>query len=116
MFTLFRKVMHEQCYPMKDCFQLLHFNEQQFRRYDDEETIMDFLEIQAGSVAKLFLVEIEADDSSSTKRLVPLMTESGEAMVIVGYRNFFNAFPVTDSIKRRLSLDKRVFKVTSGIE
>jgi len=116
MNILLRKVMHEQCYPMKDCFQLLHFNEQEFRRYEDEELIMEFLEIQTGSVAKLFLVEIEADDSSSTsKRLVPLKTESGEATVIVGYRNFFNAFPVTDSVKRRLNLDKKAFKVSSRI-
>ena len=108
--VLFRKVMREQCYPEKDCFTLLYPNGQEFRDYENDELISDFLEVQEGSLTQVYLVDPEA---SMFKTLVPLKAKK-EATIIIGNRNFFDPLVVNNE-GTQYELNKITFSVSKSI-
>ena len=108
--VLYRNVMREQCYPEKDCFTLWHTNGQEFRDYEDDELILDFLKIQEGSLIQLYLVDPEA---SLFKNLVPLKAQE-ETTIIIGKRNFFDPLVVNNE-GTQYELNKVIFSVSRSI-
>ena len=108
--SLYQKVQLKLQYPEPNCFILFHGNGQEFRSFENNEKIVDFLDWNRSSFpVKVFLAEQGAGIFSSNVKIVSKVEPMN---MIVGTKNFFQVHKVTKEKRKYELMRKNPFQVS----